>query len=239
MCGSPLATVPGHRGRPAVGLRGHREQRREGPGGRRLALDDLDPAGLRHRAGVDEVHALRRRGLEQPAQDRRDQRRGVVGRGLAGDLEGERPRRRGANWPRNRPSVSASGRYGAIAWAVSGVSSGALTAYRAGRPSRTSMICSATSSATATCASAVEAPRCGVSSVFGASSSGEPGRRLGLEHVDRGAGDPAVAQGLGDVGLVEDAAAGDVEQQHAGLHAGDGRRVDQAARRRGSWGRGR
>ena len=61
-----------------------------------------------------------------------------------------------------------------MARAVSGVSSGAFTAYRALRPSRTSRTCAATSSETRTCASAVEAPRCGVSSVFGASSSGEP-----------------------------------------------------------------
>ena len=65
----------------------------------------------------------------RPAQHRRDQRRRVVRGRLAGDLEGQRAgRARAASWAANRPSVSASGRYGAIAWAVSAVSSGALTA---------------------------------------------------------------------------------------------------------------
>ena len=55
---------------------------------------------------------------------------------------------------------------------ASALSSGALTAYCAGRPARTSRTCSAISSPTATWASEVEAPRCGVRIVFGASRSG-------------------------------------------------------------------
>ena len=79
-----------------------------------------------------------------------------------------------ANWARKRPSVSARGRYGPMVCSASALSSGALTAYLAGRPSRTSSTCSAISSATATWASTVDAPRCGVRTVFDASSSGEP-----------------------------------------------------------------
>ena len=48
------------------------------------------PAGLGQRAGVDEVDPLGRDRLEQAAQDRRGERRGVVLGELAGDLEGQR-----------------------------------------------------------------------------------------------------------------------------------------------------
>ena len=45
------------------------------------------------------------------------------------------------------------------------------------------------------------------------------GRRLGVEHVERGAGDDALADGVGERGLVDDAAAGDVDhaQRRLGL----------------------
>ena len=39
------------------------------------------------------------------------------------------------------------------------------------------------------------------------------GGRLGVEHVERGAGDDAVADGVGERGLVDDAAAGDVDDR--------------------------
>ena len=81
---------PGHDRRPAAGLARQREQRREGPGVGRLALDDGDAAGLGQRPGVDEVDPLGDRGLEQPAQDRGGQRRPVELGQLAGDLERQR-----------------------------------------------------------------------------------------------------------------------------------------------------
>ena len=141
------------------------------------------------------------------------------------------------NWAKNRPRISASGRYGAIARAVSGVSSGALTAYRALRPARTSRTCAATSSATRTWASAVEAPRCGVSSVFGASSSGEPvGGSCSKTSIPAPPRWPD-RERLGDGRLVEDAAARDVEDDRAGLELGDRVAPDEPARRRvsGTW----
>ena len=132
------------------------------------------------------------------------------------------------NWAKNRPRTSARGRYGAIARAVSGVSSGALTAYRALRPSRTSRTCAATSSATRIWASAVEAPRCGVSSVFGASRSGESvGGSWSKTSIPAPPRCP-LAQRVGDGGLVDDAAAGDVEDDRPRLHLGDRRLADQA-----------
>ena len=135
------------------------------------------------------------------------------------------------NWAKNRPRISASGRYGAIARAVSGVSSGALTAYRALRPSSTSRTCAATSSETRTWASAVDAPRCGVSSVFGRVEQRRAGRRLLLEDVDAGAAEMAGPERLGDGRLVDDAAARDVEDDRAGLEPGDRVAPDQPARR--------
>ena len=135
------------------------------------------------------------------------------------------------NWAKKRPSTSASGRYGAIARAVSGVSSGALTAYRALRPSSTSMTCAATSSETRICASAVDAPRCGVRSVFGASSSGES---VGGSCSKTSIPAPAEVTGperLGDGGLVDDAAAGHVEDDRPGLQPGDRVAPDEPARR--------
>ena len=46
-------------------------------------------------------------------------------------------------------------------------------------------------------------------------------RRLGLEDVDRGAGDLALVEGLGQRGLVDQAAPGAVDDPHRGLHPGD------------------
>ena len=108
-----------------------------------------------------------------------------------------------------------------------------MTAYRALRPSRTSRTCAATSSATRTWASAVEAPRCGVSSVFGASSSGESVGGSCSKTSIAGPAELPDRQRLGDRGLVDDAAAGDVEHDRAGLHLRDRRAADQPARRPG------
>jgi hypothetical protein len=58
---------------------------------RRLALHDRDPAGLRERRRVHEVHPLGRRRLEQPAEDRGDERRPIDRGELARDLERQRP----------------------------------------------------------------------------------------------------------------------------------------------------
>ena len=79
----------------------------------------------------------------------------------------------------------------------------------------------------------MEAPRCGVSSVFGAPSSGESGRRLLVEDVDAGPGEVTRFERLCHRGLVDDAAAGHVEHDRAGLELGDRRPADQALRRAG------
>ena len=93
------------------------------------------------------------------------------------------------------------------------------------------MTCAATSSDTRTCASAVDAPRCGVSSVFGASSSGDPVggscSKTSMPAPPRWPDRRASATR----GLVDDAAAGDVEDDRAGLQPGDRVAPDEPARR--------
>ena len=67
--------------------------------------------------------------------------------------------------------------------------------------------------------------------MFGASSSGESGRRLVVEDVDPGAAEVAGPERVGDRRLVDDAAARDVEDDRPGLQLRDRRRADQPARR--------
>src|SRR5204863_2357351 len=56
--------------------------------------------------------------------------------------------------------------------------------------------------------------------------------RLVDEDVERGAGDVAARDRVGEILLVDDAAAGAVHDAHALLHLGDGGAVHQAARLR-------
>ncbi len=56
------------------------------------------------------------------------------------------------------------------------------------------------------------------------------GHRLGREHVERGAGDHAIAQALGEVGLVDDAATSDVHHSQARLRLHQQITVDQPDR---------
>ena len=77
------------------------------------------------------------------------------------------------------------------------------------------------------CASRVEAPRCGVTTTCSSCEQRRLGRRLGGEHVERGAGDDTVAQALGQVALVDDAAAGDVDHAQRRLRLEQQVAVDQ------------
>ena len=68
-------------------------------------------------------------------------------------------------------------------------------------------------------ASLVDAPRCGVRTAFSSFRNGESlGQRLLLEHIDGGAGDALCAQSLAPGGLVDDAAAGAVDDHDGWLH---------------------
>ena len=75
----------------------------------------------------------------------------------------------------------------------------------------------ATSSETSTCASTVDAPRCGVRSAFGALSSGEP---VGGSCSKTSIPAPAslLAERVGHRGLVDHAATRNIEQDRPGLH---------------------
>ena len=84
--------------------------------------------------------------------------------------------------------------------------------------SRKSAICSATCRATFSCASIVEAPRCGVATTCGMPNSTQSLRRLLLEDVERGARHlPRLDRRL-QVGLDHQRAAGAVDDAHAALH---------------------
>ena len=70
------------------------------------------------------------------------------------------------------------------------------------------------------CASTVEAPRWGTTTTDGSSNKRRLGRRLLLEDVERGTLDVTAADRLGEVGLVDDAAARHVDDPNAGLGLG-------------------
>ena len=115
---------------------------------------------------------------------------------------------------RRRPSST----YGRSRGAVSGATDGALTAYGGVAPSRAMRTCSAISRPTRSCASLVEAPRCGVRTRFGASRSGlSAAIGSARVHVDSGAGELAGAQRIGEGAFVDDPAARHVEDEGPGL----------------------
>ncbi len=60
------------------------------------------------------------------------------------------------------------------------------------------------------------------------SNSGDDGGRLVVEHVERGAGDHAVADAVGEIGLDDDPAAGDVDDAQRGLGLDEQVAVDEA-----------
>ena len=91
-----------------------------------------------------------------------------------------------------------------------------LTAFVTSPPSSAAATCSATITPARSCASAVEAARCGVTTTFGELEQ-RPGVRLGAEDVERGAGDLAAAERLDERVLVEELAA-------RGVHDPDARR---------------
>src|SRR3984957_6968858 len=76
------------------------------------------------------------------------------------------------SWPANEPSFSASATNGLSLGAPSAVIEGKFTALVRAPRTRYSAICSAICSATFSCASVVEAPRCGVQTTFGSLNSG-------------------------------------------------------------------
>ena len=124
--------------------------------------------------------------------------------------------------------MAASGRKGPRNSSSSGGTAATLTAFDATRPSSAAATCSATITPARSCASRVDAPRCGVTTTFSIPSS-SPGVGLVLEHVHRGTGDLARAKTLDERLLVDQLAAGDVDDPNAVLHARDLRPADHAA----------
>ena len=92
-----------------------------------------------------------------------------------------------------RPSRDASGTYGPSTSRSSAPITGMLTAFETSPPSRAAATCSATMTPARSCASPVEAARCGVTTTLSSSSSGPEYGSLD-EDVERRAGDLAGAE---------------------------------------------
>ena len=80
------------------------------------------------------------------------------------------------------------------------------------------------------CASRVDAPRCGVTTTCSQIEQRRLRRRFDGEHVEGCAGDDAIANRFGQLGLVDDSAAGDVDQSHRRLGLEQQVAVDEAGR---------
>ena len=119
----------------------------------------------------------------------------------------------------SRPSRSASGRNGCTV-AFASVAA-RFTAKGTNSPRSASTTCSAMVWPALSWASTVDAPRCGVTTTVGSSNSGDSVVGSVREHVERGAGDPALAHGVGERGLVDDAAAGGVDDPQCRLGVGE------------------
>ena len=127
-----------------------------------------------------------------------------------------------------RPSFSTSGMPGRTSSAMKPLLT--LTASGTSSPPSASRTDLATAMPAFSCASSVEAPRCGVTTTDSCSKSGRLGGRLGGEDVDAGAGDAALGDGARQGGLVDDAAAGGVDDAHRGLDLGERLLADEAER---------
>ena len=128
-----------------------------------------------------------------------------------------------------RPRLAASGRNGPSTSRSSAPTDGMLTAFVTRPPSSAAATCSATITPARSCASSVEAARCGVTTMFGACEQRARVRLL-REDVDRGAGEPARLERLDQRLLVDELAAGGVDQARAVLHLRERLGADHAAR---------
>ena len=127
---------------------------------------------MRDEIRVDGVHALVGDRLQDAGHGRGSDRSALAGGDLAGVGQRDRvegARRQLAGEDREPPAELDVGR--SFGW-VSGDTDGALTAYGGVTPPSAIRTCSAISRPTRSCASAVEAPRWGVSTRFGAPRSG-------------------------------------------------------------------
>ena len=111
------------------------------------------------------------------------------------------------------------------AWSTTGM----LTAFVTMPPSRAATICSATMTPARSCASSVEAARCGVTTTSSSPSSGPSYGSL-REDVERRAGELARLDRLGERLLVDERTARSVHEPGAVAHVRDRVAVDQAAR---------
>ena len=117
-----------------------------------------------------------------------------------------------------RPSFSVSGMPGRTSSAMT--PPWTLTASGTSSPLSASRTDLATAMPAFSCASSVDAPRCGVATTFSNSNSGESVHGSRREDVDAGAGDPALLERDVERVLVDDAAARGVDDHGGRLAAG-------------------
>ncbi len=224
---------PGDLDRVLAVAEADRDQLVEVLGARVLRLDQLDPAFLRHLRRVDEVDLLLGVAREDHRRGRRF-RAGACRRRRSG--RGIRPRPdRPSPVPRpcaSRPSFSQSGTNGASASISSGRTAAMLTALVTTPPVSAAVTCSAVTMPARSWASAVEAPRCGVTTTssrakIGCSVKGSEGKTSSAAPPSLPLSRPA------RTGVeLDQLAAGAVDDAGAVLHRGDRVGVDQADRLR-------
>ena len=103
-----------------------------------------------------------------------------------------------------------------------------FTASGTNSPASASFTLSATSVPARSCASAVDAPRCGVTTTCGRSNNGLSVRRFGGEHVESRSADVSAGDGFGKRLLDDQAAACGVDDDDARLGLGQRLLADQA-----------
>ena len=195
-----------------------------------LLLDDLDAAVGGDQRRVDVVDGLVGVALERAVQRRdREQPRVVVGE-LAVHLDRRACGRRGpASSIAKRPSFAASGMYGPSTSRSSAPTVGMLTAFVTSPPSSAAATCSATITPARSCASSVDAARCGVTTTFGAAAAA---RRTAPATKTSSAAPATLPDSSAAISaaLVDQLAAGGVDDPDAVAHLRDRLRVDRAAR---------
>ena len=192
------------------------------------------PRLLGHRPRVDEVDRLVGAGREGALITADVSRRVSCSASEPPDRPPRSARAAASHRPTaSRPSCAASGRCGPSTSMSSAPHLGDVDGVGTNSPRSAATTCSATTTPARSCASWVDAPRCGVTTTFAIPSTRAGRVRLLREHVERGAGDLPAPRPSHQRVEVDQLAAGGVDDPHArAASAGAGRRRSGAASRR-------
>ncbi len=183
--------------------------------GGRLDDLDLDAQALEQDRGIDEIDLLAADPAEEPALDRAGDRIDVQVDDLAPIGDPQRGDLARGDLLDEGSQLGAQVEVGREDFRAAASIEGMLTALRMTPPLRTSAICSAISTPTASCASAVEAPRCGVRTTLGSLRSSLSAARGSSSYTSSpAAADLAGLEGGQQRRLLDDAAPGAVEDAH-------------------------